>query len=120
MAWQGKLPTRNGGARTITVRLIDEASSQRLALVGKTLVPECGFCKFMRAGPCGAEFTAWEACVDAAKDAQADFVEACGKVTLALKACTDKHPEYYGMLSDDDDDDDADAPQEKTSAAAAA
>ena len=35
-----------------------------------------------------------------------DFVEACGKQTIELKRCTDKHPEYYGMLSGADDDDD--------------
>ena len=41
------------------------------------------------------------ACVDAAKESGEDFVDACGKPTLALKACTDAHPEYYGALSDD-------------------
>ena len=53
-------------------------------------------------GPCGDVFTAWEACVDHARDNNKDFVEACGQPTLALKACTDAHPEYYGALGDDD------------------
>ena len=46
-----------------------------------------------------------------------DFVEACGKPTLALKKCTDEHPEYYGMLDESrsgegegGDDDDTNAP----------
>ena len=32
-----------------------------------------------------------------ARDDKLDFVEACGKPTLALKKCTDEHPEYYGV-----------------------
>lgn len=119
VAWQGELPvgpghaSADGGAtRTVTVRLIGDDAASRLALRGRTAVPECGFCKFMKAGPCGEQFIAWEACVDAARDSKEDFVEACGKPTLALKACTDKHPEYYGELSDGapaDDDEDAEA-----------
>ena len=115
-AWQGELSgPRDASPRTITVRLIDAASAARLDLRGRTLVPECGFCRFMKDGPCGEEFIAWEACVDAAKESGADFVEACGKPTLALKACTDRHPEYYGMLNDDGDaeDDDDKAPPPK-------
>ena len=30
-------------------------------------IPECGFCLFMRAGPCGEEFKAWEKCLDNCK-----------------------------------------------------
>ena len=40
--------------------------------------------------------------MDHARDNNKDFVEACGQPTLALKACTDAHPEYYGALGDDD------------------
>ena len=54
--------------------------------------PECGFCKFMRAGPCGAPFTAWEACIEGCRDDEGDFVETCGPETLVLKECCDKHP----------------------------
>ena len=102
IAWSGELPAggQNPGVhpRTVTVRLIDSATSEKLALQAKSEVPECGFCRFMKNGPCGDVFIAWEACVDAAKDAGEDFVERCGKATLALKACTDQHPEYYGEL----------------------
>lgn len=102
IAWSGELPAggQNPGVhpRTVTVRLIDAAASDKLALHAKSEVPECGFCRFMKNGPCGDVFIAWEACVDAAKDAGEDFVERCGKATLALKACTDQHPEYYGEL----------------------
>ena len=102
IAWSGELPAggQNPGVhpRTVTVRLIDSATSEKLALQAKSEVPECGFCRFMKNGPCGDVFIAWEACVDAAKDAGEDFVEKCGKATLALKACTDQHPEYYGEL----------------------
>jgi len=101
-AWMGELPAggQNPGVRplTVTVRLIDAAAAERLDLHAKTEVPECGFCRFMKNGPCGDVFVAWEACVDVCRDAGEDFVEKCGKATLALKACTDEHPEYYGEL----------------------
>lgn len=71
VAWQGELPVgpghaskSGGGNRVVTVRLITDDASSKLALRGKTAVPECGFCKFMKAGPCGELFIAWEACVD--------------------------------------------------------
>ena len=49
-----------------------------------------------------------------ARDDKLDFVEACGRPTLALKKCTDDHPEYYGALDErpsgegEGDDDDTD------------
>merc|ERR1711920_218071 len=70
--------------------------------------PECGFCKFMKAGPCGKEFSAWEDCLDACKKNGEDFIEKCGPQTLLLRDCVDLHPEYYSALSGDDDDSDAD------------
>jgi hypothetical protein len=60
---------------------------------------ECGFCTFMRGGPCGDVFTEWEACIDKCKDDDSDFVELCGEKTVKLKECVDAHPEYYGVLS---------------------
>ena len=88
-AWMGDLPAggQNAGVspRRVVVRLMDSAQIDRLRLRGRTEVPECGFCKFMKAGPCGDVFIAWEACVDAAKEAGHDFVDKCGKATLALK-----------------------------------
>ena len=114
-SWTGTFPAGSSfgrAPRTVSVRLIDESSSASLALLGRTAEPECGFCRFMKNGPCGAEFVAWEACVDAARDAGEDFVQKCGKATLLLKACTDAHPEYYGELAGDSraDDDDNDQP----------
>ena len=101
VAWQGDVPDGANSTRRVTVRLIDEAASARLNLRGRTRAPECGFCRFMKDGPCGDVFIAWEACVDMAKEESKDFVEACGQPTLKLKACTDAHPEYYGALNDD-------------------
>lgn len=62
--------------------------------------PECGFCKFMKAGPCGKEFSAWEACLDRCKKNGSDFIEHCGAPTLALRDCVDANPEYYSILND--------------------
>lgn len=64
-------------------------------------VRECGFCKFMKGGPCREQFIAWETCVERCRNEGCDFIEECGQQTLALKACTDEHPEYYGALMAD-------------------
>ena len=91
--WRGKLPpsAENPRESAVILRLVPPGG---LELRGHTAVPECGFCKFMKAGPCGEEFKAWEACIDRARDSKEDFVEVCGAPTLRLKDCTDQHPEY--------------------------
>ena len=91
--WRGELSTPTGP------RMVRVVTVKGLALPARAVEPECGFCRFMKAGPCGEEFVAWEACIDQARDQEKDFVDLCGKQTLLLKACTDKHPEYYGELS---------------------
>ena len=65
---------------------------------------ECGFCLWMRAGPCGDQFRDWEKCLDHCKANDMDFVEHCGPPTLALKDCVDSNPDYYAELSNDGDD----------------
>ncbi|RLN51596.1 hypothetical protein BBJ29_007289 [Phytophthora kernoviae] len=77
-------------------------SSRFDSATGECLAPkaECGFCKFMKAGPCGKEFTAWEACLDQCKKSGDDFIERCGAQTLALRDCVDVNPEYYHVLND--------------------
>ena len=53
----------------------------------------------MKAGPCGAVFSAWEACVDEHRDGGADaFVESCMAQTRGLRECMEANPEYYGPL----------------------
>ena len=59
----------------------------------------CGFCKYMKGGSCRAAFAAWEACVDAAKARDEDFVEACFETTSALRECMLRDPEYYGPMT---------------------
>ena len=66
-------------------------------------VHECGFCKFMKAGPCGDAFVAWEKCIETCKDNETDFIEKCGPQTLALKDCVDANPDYYSVLEQLDD-----------------
>ncbi|KAL3665214.1 hypothetical protein V7S43_009842 [Phytophthora oleae] len=77
-------------------------SSRFDTATGECLAPkaECGFCKFMKAGPCGKEFTAWEACLDRCKKSGDDFIEQCGSQTLALRDCVDANPEYYHVLNE--------------------
>jgi hypothetical protein len=79
---------------------------------------ECGFCKFMKAGPCGKEFSAWEACLDKAKANGDDFIEKCGKETLALRDCVDANPEYYSILNEtpsEESDENKEVKEEETS-----
>ena len=57
---------------------------------------ECGFCVFMKGGGCKAAFEAWSACVDGAREGGADFADACRDATLALQACMERNPSYYG------------------------
>ena len=128
--WSGELPdaccaehaTAASSGGRVTVRLIDGggggADGGGMALRGWTKGEglECGFCRYMRAGPCGRAFKAWELCIDRARDTEGvDFVELCGTQTLALKDCTDAHPEYYGEIAPKDE---PEAPPEEAAAAA--
>lgn len=65
---------------------------------------ECGFCVFMKAGPCGDEFAAWENCLEKCKKDNSDFIDHCGPETLTLRDCVDKHPEYYSILKGEEED----------------
>ncbi|KAG0573833.1 hypothetical protein KC19_VG213300 [Ceratodon purpureus] len=66
--------------------------------VGKEGDEECGFCLFMKAGPCGKRFASWEACVDDAETTGINIVEKCAQKTHFLKECMETHPEYYGPV----------------------
>ncbi|CAM6050405.1 unnamed protein product [Sphagnum compactum] len=59
---------------------------------------ECGFCLFMKAGPCGKRFSQWEKCVEEAESTGINIVEKCAPVTHLLKDCMELHPEYYGPV----------------------
>ncbi|KAG6617043.1 Abnormal spindle microcephaly-associated protein [Phytophthora cinnamomi] len=122
--WAGELPAFNSKhlplfspfpAVEAKLSRVDAKQSDELALqgivclssrfdtaTGECLAPkaECGFCKFMKAGPCGKEFTAWEACLDRCKKSGDDFIEKCGPQTLALRDCVDANPEYYHVLNE--------------------
>jgi len=61
----------------------------------------------MEDSPCAAVFKVWEACLDdvEAKNGdqdkekkEADFAVACAEPTLALKACVEKYPDYFGEM----------------------
>jgi len=66
---------------------------------------QCGFCLFMKGGPCRNEFMEWEKCVGIAKEneGEEDFVDRCAPQTLLLKTCVDNNPEYYYIVSEDGD-----------------
>eukprot|EP00897_Mesotaenium_endlicherianum_P010731 jgi/Mesen1/9687/ME000680S09094 len=59
---------------------------------------ECPFCAFMKAGPCGKQFTEWEDCVDAAEKDSDSIVSRCVAMTHELSVCMKANPEYYGPV----------------------
>ena len=68
---------------------------------------KCPLCQFMEDSPCADVFKVWEACLDEveAKNGErdkekkeADFAVACAEPTLALKACVEKYPGYFGEM----------------------
>ena len=58
---------------------------------------DCGFCTYMRAGPCGEVFTAWEACVEDHRNRNEDFAKGCVPATRALTECMSEHKDYYEL-----------------------
>ncbi|KAL2613715.1 hypothetical protein R1flu_025407 [Riccia fluitans] len=59
---------------------------------------DCPFCEYMRLGPCGESFTAWEKCTEAAEHGGSDVFEKCNFVTGALTACMRGNKSYYGPV----------------------
>ncbi|BBN12233.1 hypothetical protein MPTK1_5g18350 [Marchantia polymorpha subsp. ruderalis] len=59
---------------------------------------ECGFCLFMKGGPCGERFSIWQTCVDGAEKSGEDIVEKCAQTTSLLKVCMEMNLEYYGPV----------------------
>ncbi|GIL76214.1 hypothetical protein Vretimale_5811 [Volvox reticuliferus] len=56
---------------------------------------ECGWCRWMKAGGCKAEFQVWLDCVDAVKAAGRDDVESCASIMGPLWECMERHKDYY-------------------------
>ena len=77
---------------------------------------DCGFCTYMRAGPCGEVFTAWEACVEDHRSRDEDFAKGCVPATRALTECMSEHKDYYELP--DQEAPAADAPETAPIAAA--
>ena len=77
---------------------------------------DCGFCTYMRAGPCGEVFTAWEACVEDHRNRNEDFAKGCVPATRALTECMSEHKDYYELP--DQEPAPADAPETAPIAAA--
>merc|ERR1712087_70124 len=56
--WRGELPQGYGHSQEIVELKLLSSSDHSWTVFAETAAPECGFCRFMRKGPCGAEFTA--------------------------------------------------------------
>jgi len=62
---------------------------------------KCGFCRYMKGGPCRQVFLVWEKCVMESKEDGSDFVDRCRRPTLSLRECTDANYEYYWEFGED-------------------
>ncbi|KAL3701118.1 hypothetical protein R1sor_019140 [Riccia sorocarpa] len=80
----------------------EDASSETLPASDEIEEEEedCGFCLFMKAGPCGERFSIWQNCVDKAEKAGEDIVEKCAQTTSLLKVCMEMNLDYYSPVID--------------------
>ena len=62
---------------------------------GEAEEEECGWCKWMKAGPCPEPFQVWLDCVDGLRAKGRDDVEVCANVMAPLFECMSAHKEYY-------------------------
>lgn len=58
---------------------------------------ECGFCLFMKAGPCGESFTACEQCIKESEKSKEYAAAKCIEVFKTLNECMKEHQDYYDL-----------------------
>jgi hypothetical protein len=56
----------------------------------------CPVCRFMKAGPCGDAFRAWDDCVQGLKDGE--DLKKCFPLTVEMMGCMQKH-DYYDIMT---------------------
>ena len=89
-------PTPEATAASDAADAVDAAKADDAAK-GEDGEEDCGFCTYMRAGPCGEVFTAWEACVEDHRSRDEDFAKGCVPATRALTECMSEHKDYYEL-----------------------
>ena len=113
-------PAASEGAATAAPEAPDKTPAPEAAATSDAAEPkeeeDCGFCTYMRAGPCGEVFTAWEACVEDHRNRNEDFAKGCVPATRALTECMSEHKDYYELP--DQEPAPADAPETAPIAAA--
>ena len=77
---------------------VEEASDVEAREEGEEEEESCPFCKFMKAGPCGKQFSSWEKCVDEAEAAERDIVSDCKTHTQAMTICMEANTDYYSPV----------------------
>ncbi|CAM6098481.1 unnamed protein product [Calypogeia fissa] len=88
--------SRSGGETSVDEKDAEERSGQD----EEEEEEECGFCIFMKGGPCGEQFKQWQNCVEGAEKSEKDIVEQCAQMTTLLKVCMEANPQYYGPVLD--------------------
>ena len=112
-------PAASDGAATAAPEATDKPPAPEAAASDAAEAKEeedCGFCTYMRAGPCGEVFTAWEKCVEDHRSRDEDFAKGCVPATRALTECMSEHKDYYELP--DQEAPAADAPETAPIAAA--
>ena len=114
-------PAASDGAATAAPEATDKAPAPEAAATSDAAEAkeeeDCGFCTYMRAGPCGEVFTAWEKCVEDHRSRDEDFAKGCVPATRALTECMSEHKDYYELP--DQEAPAADAPETAPIAVAA-
>ena len=91
-----KTPASEATATSDAADVVDAAKATSDAAESKE-EEDCGFCTYMRAGPCGEVFTAWEKCVEDHRSRDEDFAKGCVPATRALTECMSEHKDYYEL-----------------------
>ncbi|XP_050376130.1 uncharacterized protein LOC126793608 [Argentina anserina] len=91
------LPSKQDESQSENVREEDEDEEDDEEN-GEEEKDECGFCLFMKAGPCGERFAAWEQCVKESEKNKDYAAVKCVDVFKTLNECMTKNQDYYDFF----------------------
>eukprot|EP00249_Psilotum_nudum_P005769 c19196_g1_i1 orf=507-1088(-) len=95
---------------------LGEGNSERVKEEGgeEAEEEECGFCLFMKGGPCRDSFVKWQDCVEKAETEKENIVSKCYGLAVVLKECMEVNSDYYEpvLAVEREFDDQVDSPEQ--------
>jgi hypothetical protein len=85
-----------GSSGTETAGTAEKEVGSKDSKDSKDVENECPVCKYIKAGPCKAEFLDWDVCVQSMKDE--DDLSKCFTLTVSMMKCMKKY-EYYDIMT---------------------